>query len=82
MSILLNLAGVGGLGACAQLGATPQEEVGKLLTVRSSGCVNRADCSIYYEVTGEGPALVFAHGLAEIISGGGNKFHTGLDAFG
>lgn len=61
--VLLNLAGLGGLGACAQLGATAQEQVGTPLTVRSSGYLNRADCSIYYEVTGQGPALVFAHGL-------------------
>lgn len=28
-----------------------------------SGYLKRPDCSIYYEVTGTGPALVFAHGL-------------------
>ena len=25
--------------------------------------LQRADCALYYEVTGTGPALVFAHGL-------------------
>lgn len=28
-----------------------------------TGWLKRPDCSIYYEVVGEGPALVFAHGL-------------------
>ena len=28
-----------------------------------SGWLKRADCSLYYEVAGSGPALVFAHGL-------------------
>ena len=28
-----------------------------------SGYLKRADCSIYYEATGSGPAIVFAHGL-------------------
>jgi pimeloyl-ACP methyl ester carboxylesterase len=60
---LVNLAAIGGIGACAQTGAMKQEQAATLLTVRSSGYVNRADCNIYYEVTGEGPALVFAHGL-------------------
>jgi 3-oxoadipate enol-lactonase len=32
-----------------------------------SGYLKRPDCSIYYEVMGEGPAIVFAHGL------GGNQ---------
>jgi 3-oxoadipate enol-lactonase len=32
-----------------------------------SGFLKRPDCSIYYEVLGEGPAIVFAHGL------GGNQ---------
>ena len=32
-----------------------------------SGHLKRPDCSIYYEVLGEGPAIVFAHGL------GGNQ---------
>ena len=32
-----------------------------------SGFLKRPDCSIYYEVMGEGPAIVFAHGL------GGNQ---------
>ena len=32
-----------------------------------SGWLKRPDCSIYYEVSGSGPALVFAHGL------GGNQ---------
>ncbi len=26
------------------------------------GFLKRPDCSIYYEVSGSGPALVFAHG--------------------
>jgi len=30
---------------------------------RSSGHLARPDASLYYEVTGEGPAIVFAHGL-------------------
>lgn len=30
---------------------------------RRSGTLQRPDCSIYYEVTGNGPAIVFAHGL-------------------
>lgn len=30
---------------------------------RVRGSFDRPDCSIYYEVTGEGPAIVFAHGL-------------------
>jgi pimeloyl-ACP methyl ester carboxylesterase len=30
---------------------------------RRAGFVSRPDCRIAYEVTGEGPALVFAHGL-------------------
>ena len=28
-----------------------------------SGWLKRADCSLYYEVTGDGPPLIFAHGL-------------------
>jgi pimeloyl-ACP methyl ester carboxylesterase len=28
-----------------------------------SGLLKRPDCSLYYEVAGEGPAIVFAHGL-------------------
>jgi 3-oxoadipate enol-lactonase len=32
-----------------------------------SGYLKRPDCSIYYEVMGEGPAIIFAHGL------GGNQ---------
>ena len=28
-----------------------------------SGHLRRADCSIYYEIAGSGPALIFAHGL-------------------
>jgi len=32
-----------------------------------SGYLKRPDCSIYYEVMGEGPAVIFAHGL------GGNQ---------
>ena len=32
-----------------------------------SGHLNRPDCTIYYEVMGEGPPIVFAHGL------GGNQ---------
>ncbi len=62
-SVLLNLAGVGSVGACAHLDATTPDEVGRPVAVRSSGFLNRPDCSIYYEVTGEGPPLVFAHGL-------------------
>ena len=27
------------------------------------GYLDRPDCRIYYEVSGEGPLLVFAHGL-------------------
>ncbi|WP_159992777.1 alpha/beta fold hydrolase [Roseomonas sp. 18066] len=30
---------------------------------RQKGFLQRPDCRIYYEVTGQGPALVFAHGL-------------------
>ncbi len=30
---------------------------------RQTGRLERPDCSIHYEVTGEGPTLVFAHGL-------------------
>lgn len=30
---------------------------------RQIGTLNRPDCSIYFEVTGAGPAIVFAHGL-------------------
>ncbi len=30
---------------------------------RVRGSFDRPDCSIYYEVTGEGPAIIFAHGL-------------------
>ena len=30
---------------------------------RERGMLQRPDCAIHYEVTGEGPALVFAHGL-------------------
>jgi 3-oxoadipate enol-lactonase len=33
---------------------TPARRIGKL---------QRPDCTIHYEVTGSGPALVFAHGL-------------------
>lgn len=33
------------------------------LAPRATGRVERGDCSIHYEVTGEGPAIVFAHGL-------------------
>ena len=33
------------------------------LPSRRTGTLERPDCRIYYEVTGEGPALVFAHGL-------------------
>lgn len=32
-----------------------------------TGFLKRSDCSIYYEVTGKGPVLIFAHGL------GGNQ---------
>jgi 3-oxoadipate enol-lactonase len=35
--------------------------------MKRSGYLKRADCSVYYEVMGEGPAIVFAHGL------GGNQ---------
>jgi pimeloyl-ACP methyl ester carboxylesterase len=28
-----------------------------------TGCLERPDCRLYYEVAGSGPALVFAHGL-------------------
>jgi len=35
--------------------------------VNRSGILRRPDCGIYYEVMGEGPAIVFAHGL------GGNQ---------
>jgi pimeloyl-ACP methyl ester carboxylesterase len=31
--------------------------------MKRSGRLQRPDCSIYYEVMGEGPAIVFAHGL-------------------
>lgn len=30
---------------------------------RRLGMLERPDCRIHYEVTGEGPAIVFAHGL-------------------
>ncbi|MEQ1755022.1 MAG: alpha/beta hydrolase [Micropepsaceae bacterium] len=30
---------------------------------RSTGTLERPDCKIHYEVTGSGPAIVFAHGL-------------------
>ena len=30
---------------------------------RRAGTLERPDCRIYYEVTGEGPAIVFVHGL-------------------
>jgi pimeloyl-ACP methyl ester carboxylesterase len=30
---------------------------------RTRGWIERPDCRLFYEVTGEGPALVFAHGL-------------------
>jgi pimeloyl-ACP methyl ester carboxylesterase len=30
---------------------------------RRTGTLERSDCRIHYEVTGEGPAIVFAHGL-------------------
>lgn len=33
------------------------------LAPRAVGRVERGDCSIHYEVTGEGPPIVFAHGL-------------------
>ncbi len=33
------------------------------LPPRRRGMLQRPDCEIYYEVTGEGPAIVFAHGL-------------------
>ena len=35
--------------------------------MKRSGFLKRPDCRIYYEVVGEGPAIVFAHGL------GGNQ---------
>ena len=35
--------------------------------MKRSGFLKRPDCGIYYEVMGEGPAIVFAHGL------GGNQ---------
>ena len=35
--------------------------------MKRSGILKRPDCSIYYEVMGEGPPIVFAHGL------GGNQ---------
>lgn len=35
--------------------------------MKRSGYLKRPDCSIYYEIMGEGPAIVFAHGL------GGNQ---------
>ncbi len=31
--------------------------------MKRSGHLKRPDCSIYYEVMGEGPAIIFAHGL-------------------
>ena len=31
--------------------------------MKRSGYLKRPDCSIYYEIMGEGPAIVFAHGL-------------------
>ncbi len=30
---------------------------------RTRGTLDRPDCTLHYEVTGEGPAIVFAHGL-------------------
>ena len=30
---------------------------------RRAGVIARPDCRIAYEVTGQGPAIVFAHGL-------------------
>lgn len=30
---------------------------------RRIGTLERPDCRIHYEVTGSGPAIVFAHGL-------------------
>ena len=35
--------------------------------MKRSGYLKRPDCSIYYEIMGEGPAIIFAHGL------GGNQ---------
>jgi pimeloyl-ACP methyl ester carboxylesterase len=35
----------------------------KPLPPRRVGTLERPDCLIYYEVTGNGPAIVFAHGL-------------------
>jgi 3-oxoadipate enol-lactonase len=35
--------------------------------MKRSGYLKRLDCSVYYEIMGEGPAIVFAHGL------GGNQ---------
>ncbi|MDB5370966.1 MAG: Hydrolase, alpha/beta domain protein [Roseomonas sp.] len=32
-------------------------------TPRQRGYLQRPDCRVYYEVTGQGPALIFAHGL-------------------
>ncbi len=32
-------------------------------TQTATGLLTRPDAGIYYEVTGDGPALIFAHGL-------------------
>jgi 3-oxoadipate enol-lactonase len=37
------------------------------MPARRIGTLQRPDCRLHYEVTGEGPAIVFAHGL------GGNQ---------
>jgi 3-oxoadipate enol-lactonase len=31
--------------------------------IRHTGTLVRPDCTVFYEVTGEGPAIIFAHGL-------------------
>ena len=38
-------------------------QAASVLPARRAGILARPDCSLYYEVTGSGPALVFAHGL-------------------
>ncbi|HEV7265172.1 MAG TPA: alpha/beta hydrolase [Falsiroseomonas sp.] len=41
----------------------PEARAGFVSPPRRAGFLERPDCRIAYEVTGEGPAIVFAHGL-------------------
>lgn len=53
------------LGSAAAIASLPASGLAQTLTVAATkrGFLERPGCRVYYEVTGSGPAVVFAHGL-------------------